>query len=165
MRLAVVSGRVKSLCRANGGRPNRRGFSRAQDGFERAATMNRTRVSHAMALIGIVAVTVILIALTWLGTISATLTDHAGTAASIDADVASQAALFVEQVEVDLLEVDQTLRVLAHGWETDPDHFRLLSWRSNLVLLNEISPDVFIADERGTVRDGTVLGVGRQRGP
>ena len=156
MRLAVVSGRVKSLCRANGGRLNRRGFSRTQDGFERAATMNRTRVSQAMGLVGVVAATAILIALTWLGTISATLTDRAGTAASIDADVASQAALFVEQVQVDLLEVDQTLRVLAHAWEADPDHFRLLSWRSNLVLLNEISPDVFIADERGTVRDGTV---------
>lgn len=118
--------------------------------------MNRTRLSHGMGLVGIAAATVILIALTWFGTISATRTERAAAEASIDADVASQAALFVEQVQVDLLEVDQTLRVLAHGWEADPDHFRLVSGRSHLVLLNEISPDLFIVDERGTVRDATV---------
>lgn len=139
------------------GRLNRRGFSRARDGFERAATMNRMRVSPAVGRVGIVAATVILVALTWFGTIRATLTERAGAEASIDAGMARQAALLVEQIQVDLLEVDQTLRVLAHAGEADPDHFRVLSWRSNLVRLNEISPEVFIADDRGIVRDGTVL--------
>jgi hypothetical protein len=135
---------------------NRDGLDRARDGFERAATMNRTRVSPAMGLVGIVAATVILVALTWLGTIRATLTERAAAAAGIEAGMARQAALFEQQVRVELLEADQTLRVLAHAWEADPDHFRLLPWRGNLVLLNQISPDIFIADDRGTVRDGTV---------
>ena len=119
--------------------------------------MNRMRISRAMGLVGVAATTVTLIALTWLGTISATRSERAGTVAGIDADMASQAALLVEQVQVDLLEVDQTLRVLAHAWEAEPDHFRLLSWRSDLVLLNEISPDVFVTDERGSIRDSTLL--------
>ena len=108
-----------------------------------------------MRLAGIAAAA-ILIALTWLATFSATRSERADAEARIAANVASQAALFQRQVEVDLLEVDETLRVLAHAWEIDPDHFQLLSWRGNLVLLNEISPDVFIADERGVVRDSTV---------
>jgi signal transduction histidine kinase/DNA-binding response OmpR family regulator len=118
--------------------------------------MNRTRVSQAMRLAGVAAATAILIALTWLATLSATRSEHADAEARIAASVASQAALFQRQVQVDLLEVDETLRVLAHAWEIDPDHFQLLSWRGSLVLLNEISPDVFIADERGVVRDSTV---------
>jgi signal transduction histidine kinase/DNA-binding NarL/FixJ family response regulator len=118
--------------------------------------MNRTRVSQAMRLAGIAAATAILIALTWLATLSATRSERADAQARIAASMANQAALFQRQVQVDLLEVDETLRVLAHAREIDPDHFHLLSWRDNLVLLNEISPDVFIADERGIVRDSTV---------
>jgi signal transduction histidine kinase/CheY-like chemotaxis protein len=118
--------------------------------------MNRTRVSQAMRLAGIAAATAILIALTWLATLSATRSERADAQARIAASVANQAALFQRQVEVELLEVDEALRVLTHAWEIDPDHFHLLSWRDNLVLLNEISPDVFIVDERGIVRDSTV---------
>jgi signal transduction histidine kinase/CheY-like chemotaxis protein len=118
--------------------------------------MNPTRVSKAMRLAGIAAATTILIVLTWLATLSATRSERSDAQARIAASVANQAALFERQVEVELLEVDEALRVLAHAWEIDPDHFHLLSWRDNLVLLNEISPDVFIVDERGIVRDSTV---------
>ncbi|HME25654.1 MAG TPA: PAS-domain containing protein [Acetobacteraceae bacterium] len=118
--------------------------------------MNRTRVGQSVWLIGIVAITVILIALTWLGTFSATRAQRAAAEMRIETNVADQAALFEAQVQIDLLEVDQTLGVLAHAWEADPDRFHLQPWRTSLVLLNLISPDVFIADERGIVRDSTV---------
>jgi signal transduction histidine kinase/DNA-binding response OmpR family regulator len=118
--------------------------------------MNRTRVTQATSLLAIVAATLMLVALTWLGTLTATSTQRADAEARIEANMANQAAVFEQQVQIDLLEVDQTLRVLAHAWEADATHFHLIDWRENLVLLNQISPDVFIADARGAVRDGTV---------
>src|SRR5271165_2827818 len=147
---------MKCLSGGNGDRLRSGSRSRTQDGSVRGGTMNRTRVGQAAGLIGIAAVTLFLIALTWLGTFSATRAQRAEAEVRIEAGVAHQAALFGAQVEVDLLEADETLRVLAHAWEDDPDRFQLLPWRTSLVLLNLISPDVFIADERGIVRDSTV---------
>src|SRR5271166_2656381 len=147
---------MKCLSRGNGDRLHQGSRSRTQDGSVRGGTMNRTRVGQSVWLIGIVAITVILIALTWLGTFSATRAQRAAAEMRIETNVADQAALFEAQVQIDLLEVDQTLGVLAHAWEADPDRFHLQPWRTSLVLLNLISPDVFIADERGIVRDSTV---------
>ena len=118
--------------------------------------MNRMRISQVTGLIGILAATLMLIALTWIGTISATRSQRVEADAHVAANVANQALLFKVQVQRDLLEVDQSLRVLGHAWEKDPVNFRLLAWRSQLVLLNSISPDIFITDERGIVRDSTV---------
>jgi signal transduction histidine kinase/DNA-binding response OmpR family regulator len=97
-----------------------------------------------------------LIALTWLGTYSAVRSQRAEAEARAEARVASRAMVFAQQVNVSLLEVDEELRTLAHAWESDRDHFHLAAWRPQLVLLNEISPDVSIADERGRISDSTV---------
>jgi signal transduction histidine kinase/ActR/RegA family two-component response regulator len=114
------------------------------------------RISEVTGLIGILAATLMLIALTWIGTISATRSQRAEADAHVVANVANQALLFKHQVQHALLEVDQSLRVLGHAWENDPGNFHLLVWRNELVMLNTISPDVFIIDERGLVRDSTV---------
>ncbi len=127
---------------------------RVQRGLVRGGTMIRARVRLGLA--GVIVVTSILVGLTWLGTFAVTRTQRGLDEARIAASLGSQAALFAEQVQVDLLEVDQTLHVLAQAWAADPDHFQLLSWRDNLVLLNRISPDLFIADEHGIIRDGTI---------
>lgn len=127
---------------------------KVQRGLVRGGTMIRARVRLGLA--GVIVVTAILIGLTWLGTFAVTRTQQGLDQARVAASLASQAALFADQAEVDLLEIDQTLRVLAQAWAADSEHFQLLSWRDNLVLLNRISPDLFIADEHGTVRDGTV---------
>jgi signal transduction histidine kinase/DNA-binding response OmpR family regulator len=118
--------------------------------------MNRMRVSQTMGFAGVAAATLILVGLTWFGTFSATRSQRTEAEARVEAREANQAALFAEQVQVDLLEVNQTLRLLAHAWETDPDHFHLVSWRNDIVLLNTIGPDLFIADEHGIVRDASV---------
>src|SRR5579863_1800527 len=118
--------------------------------------MNRMRISQATGLIGILAATQMLIALTWIGTISATRSQRAEAEAHAAANVANQALLFKDQVQRDLLEVDQGLHVLGHAWENDPANFRLLGWRNQLLMLNTISPDIFIVDEHGIVRDSTV---------
>ena len=118
--------------------------------------MNRIRVSQATGLIGILAATQMLIALTWIGTISATRSQRAEAEAHVAVSVANQALLFKDQVQRDLLEVEQGLHVLGHAWENDPTNFRLLGWRNQLLMLNTISPDIFITDEHGIVRDSTV---------
>jgi signal transduction histidine kinase/DNA-binding NarL/FixJ family response regulator/HPt (histidine-containing phosphotransfer) domain-containing protein len=118
--------------------------------------MNRKNGGRLLGLVGIVASTVTLIALTWIGTLTATRTERADAEARVSANVANQAQVFDEQLQRKLLEVDQTLRILARAWETDPGRFSLLAWRGQLVLLNDLSPNVSIADERGTVHHDTV---------
>jgi hypothetical protein len=53
--------------------------------------MNRMRISQATGLIGILAATQMLIALTWIGTISATRSQRAEAEAHAAANVANQA--------------------------------------------------------------------------
>ena len=118
--------------------------------------MNLRSSSQLAGLVGTVAATVALIALTWIGTLSATHSQHAEAEARVAARVANQADLFEEQLQRQLLEVEQTLRILAHAWEADPTHFNFLPWRPQLVLLNEISPTIFVTDDHGIVQGGTV---------
>jgi signal transduction histidine kinase/DNA-binding response OmpR family regulator len=118
--------------------------------------MNRARIHQALKLVGVLAATGALVAITWRGTFGVAQYERIEAEAHIKADVANQAALFAEVVQFDLLEVDQTLRVLSQAWEDNPGHFHLLSWRNHLVLLNQISPELFITDEHGSIRDATV---------
>jgi signal transduction histidine kinase/DNA-binding response OmpR family regulator len=118
--------------------------------------MNLRSGSQIAGLFGIVAATVTLVALTWIGTLSAIHTQRAEAEARIEAGVANQAELFEQQLQRQFLEVEQTLRILARAWESDPGHFDFLPWRAQLVLLNELSPAVFIADDHGAVLGGTV---------
>lgn len=118
--------------------------------------MTPTRVGQITALLGAVAAIITLIAVTWVGTFTATYSQRAEANARLAADAASQALTYEDDVQRDLLEVNQTLRVLAHAWEADPAQFHLLPWRDQLVALNAISPDIFITDERGIIRDDTV---------
>jgi signal transduction histidine kinase/DNA-binding response OmpR family regulator len=118
--------------------------------------MHRAPVGQIMGFAGITVAAVTLIALTWIGTLSAVQTQRAEAEKRVAASVANQATVFEERLQVDLLEEDETLGTLALAWRMDPDHFRLAPWRTHLVLLNSISPELFIADASGIVRDGTV---------
>src|SRR5690348_16001697 len=109
-----------------------------------------------LALGGIVAACLVLVSLTWFGTLSAVRSQQEAAEARVETTVASQATLFAHQVKVSLLEVDEELRTLAHAWESDPEHFRLLPWRNQLVLLNEISLDLILVDKRGRIIDATI---------
>lgn len=113
-------------------------------------------------LIGsMVAVGVVLV-LTWLGTLTTIRAQRAQAEESIAASALSQAEAFRDKLQRQLLEVDETLRILVHAWESDPRAFNLLSWRGQLVLMSQLSADVFMADEKGIVRHDTVPeGIGR----
>ncbi len=128
------------------------------DGLTTNGMMIPMTIGRPLGLGAITAATLGLIALTWIGTCSAVRSQRAEAEARAQTLVASQAMVFAQQVKVSLLDVDDELRTLAYAWESDPEHFRLLAWRTQLVLLNEISPDVFIADEHGRITDSTVPG-------
>jgi signal transduction histidine kinase/DNA-binding response OmpR family regulator len=115
----------------------------------------RMTITRYLGPAAIVGAALGLVALTWLGTLSAVRSQRDAAEARAETRVASRAIVFAQQVNVSLLEVDEELRTLAHAWESDREHFRLAAWRGRLVLLNEISPDLFIADERGRISDST----------
>src|ERR1700760_436987 len=117
--------------------------------------MNLRMTPRQLGLGAIVAASLVLISLTWVGTLHAVRSHRSEAEARVEANVASQVALFAQQVRMSLLEVDEELRTLAHAWESDPEHFRLLPWRNQFVLLNEINPDLVLVDRRGRVTDGT----------
>ena len=118
--------------------------------------MIRKSGSRLLGLLGIVAGTLTLIALTWIGTLTATRNERTDAEARVRADVANQAQIFEEQLQRKLLEVDQTLRILGRTWETDPESFDLATARRQFVVLNDISSQVFIVDEHGIVLHDTV---------
>ena len=120
--------------------------------------MIRNPGSHLLGMSGIVVGTLALITLTWIGTLTATRTERAAAEARVSTNTANQAQVIEEQLQRRLLEVDQALRILARAWQADPAGFNLPAWRDQLVLLDDLSPDVLIADEKGIVRHGTIPG-------
>ena len=119
-------------------------------------TLIGTRVGRVVGLLITVVATAALVALTWFGTFTEAGWQRDEAEAHLEADVTSQATLFEDQVQRDLMELNQTLGVLGHAWEIDPSHFSLLKWRDLLVMTNTFSPDIYIANEHGVVRDDTV---------
>jgi signal transduction histidine kinase/CheY-like chemotaxis protein len=117
------------------------------------------RWTHGGRLLGpfsIVVGTAALVALTWISTLTATRTQRAEAEVRVSTSVANQAQVFKDQLQRKLLEIDQALRILQHSWEADPGNFNMRAWRGQLVLLNDLSTDISIADETGTVRHATL---------
>ena len=113
-------------------------------------------------LVASLAAVAVLLALTWLSALTTIRSQRAEAEASIAASALSQAEAFRDKLQRQLLEVDETLRILVHAWESNPGSFNLLSWRSQLVLMSQLSADVFMVDEKGIVRHDTVPeGIGR----
>ena len=62
---------------------------------------------------------------------------------------------FEEQLRRDLLSLDQTLRILQYDWQRDPATFDLATRAGQVVVLNDVSLQIFIADQQGIVRAST----------
>ncbi len=103
----------------------------------------------------VVAACCVLIALTWLGTVSAMRARRAEALARVEADVGNEALVFEEQLRRQLLAADQTLHILELEWQRDPTHFDLEAWRQRVVLLTEVSLQIFVSDANGIVRAST----------
>jgi len=97
-----------------------------------------------------------LIGLTWAGTLSAIHAQARQAEARIEARVTNQAVNFQQEIRRELLELDQTLRILDAAWQADPQHFDLNAWRTRTVALSDLSDDIVLADASGTVIQSTV---------
>ena len=97
-----------------------------------------------------------LIAITWFGTNSAIQAQRQEAQARILARVADQAVSFQHEIHQQLLELDQTLRILVGAWEADPPHFNLNAWRDRAVALADLSHDMLLADNHGRIVQSTV---------
>jgi len=97
-----------------------------------------------------------LLAVTWFGTFSAINARHQEATARIITRVTDQAAGFQEQIHRQILELDQTLRILVGAWEADPATFHLAAWRDRAVALSDIGPDLLLADNHGVIVQSTV---------
>jgi signal transduction histidine kinase len=98
---------------------------------------------------------VVLVALTWLGARDAIRAHRSEAAARVRAELLTRATSFEEQLRRDLLSLDQTLRILEYDWEHDPSHFDLPTRAGQVVVLNDVSLQIFTTDAQGIVRSST----------
>jgi signal transduction histidine kinase len=96
-----------------------------------------------------------LIALTWVGARDAVREHLAESQARVQAEVLSKALAFEEQLRRELLTLEQTLRILEYEWQRDAKNFDLTTWSGQVVVLNDVSLQIFIADAQGIVRSST----------
>jgi hypothetical protein len=73
----------------------------------------------------------------------------------VQAEVLGKAQMFEEQLRRELLSLDQTLRILEYEWQRDPQHFDLTVRSGQVVVLKDVSLQLFIADALGIVRSST----------
>lgn len=111
---------------------------------------------HTLGGAAILLAALCLIALAWIGTRAAVIAQRQEVRARVATTVAKQAMSFEEQIARQILSLDQTLRIMAHAWESDPLHFDLQAWRRETPLLSGISRDLLLVDENGIVRQSTI---------
>ncbi len=103
----------------------------------------------------IVVSALVLVGLTWFGTVIAVQAERREAQAHVEADVSNQALVFEDQLAREFLVLDQTLGILEHEWEADPRGFDLQDWRQRVIVLRDISLHLFITDAAGIIRAST----------
>ncbi|MEJ0018106.1 MAG: PAS-domain containing protein [Acetobacteraceae bacterium] len=104
---------------------------------------------------GIIVAALLLVALAWIGARDAILAHRGEARARVQAEILARTLAFEEQLRRELLSIDQTLRILEYEWQRDPEHFDLAARSSQVVVLSDVSLQLFIADATGTVRNSS----------
>ena len=97
----------------------------------------------------VVLATVLLVALTWIGTLAAIRTQRAAALAHIETDATNKALLLEEQLRRQFLAIDQALRLIQLQWQRDPQGFDLESWSRQVVAANDIALQLILSDADG----------------
>ena len=105
--------------------------------------------------VAVVGASLVLIALTWFGIRDAIIAHNREASARVQAELLGKAGILEEQLRRELLSLDQTLRILEYEWERDPDHFDLATRSLQVVVINDVALQLFIADAQGIVRSST----------
>jgi signal transduction histidine kinase/CheY-like chemotaxis protein len=100
----------------------------------------------------IVIAALVLIALAWVGAHNAIQTHRAEVRARVQAEVLGDTLTFQGLLRREFLSLDQTLRILQYEWRRGPENFDLATRSSQVVVLNDVSLQIFIADASGIVR-------------
>ena len=73
-----------------------------------------------------------------------------------DQYVRSVAFVLAREIENELNLVDQSLSIVQDAWKKDSNTVDLGQWRKQLTALTSVADDIFIANERGVVVQGTL---------
>ena len=103
----------------------------------------------------VIAAALALIALTWLGARDAILAHRTEATARVQAEIVGKALTFEELLRREMLALDQTLRILEYEWQRDPTDFDMAARSKQVVALNDVSLQIFIADAQGIIRSSS----------
>jgi signal transduction histidine kinase/DNA-binding response OmpR family regulator len=108
----------------------------------------------------IAAAAALLVATMWAGVVAAVRSERAEVLTRAEDEVAGQALAFERQLQLQLLAVDQTLRLLQDELQDHPGGFDLRAWRRRAVVLSSVSIQLFVAGSDGIVLASTRPEVG-----
>ena len=124
-------------------------------GDGRAKTPAQGPAFRRLGRAAMVVAALVLVALTWIGVRDAIRAHRSEARARVQAEILAHTLAFEEQLRRELLSLDQTLRILEYEWQRDPQHFDLAARASQVVVLNDVSLQLFIADAQGIVRSSS----------
>jgi signal transduction histidine kinase/CheY-like chemotaxis protein len=110
---------------------------------------------HQVGRVTIIAAAAILIALAWVGARDAIRAHRSEALGRVQTEVLERALSFEEDLHRELLSLDQTLRILEYEWQRDPQHFDLAERAKQVVVISEVSLQIFVADPQGRVQSST----------
>ncbi len=76
--------------------------------------------------------------------------------ARTDQQVRSVAFVLAREIQDELQLVDQSLSIIQDDWKNDSDLVDLGAWKKKLLALTEVANDIFIANEKGVIVQGTI---------
>jgi signal transduction histidine kinase/DNA-binding response OmpR family regulator len=97
----------------------------------------------------------LLVAIMWAGVVAAVRSERAEALTRAEDEVAGQALAFERQLQLQLLAVDQTLRLLQDELQNHPGGVDLRAWRRRAVVLSSVSIQLFVAGPDGVVLAST----------
>ncbi len=103
----------------------------------------------------IIVAALVLVALAWIGARDAIRAHREEAQARVQAEILGRTLAFEEQLRRELLSIDQTLRILEYEWQRDPQRFDIAVRSSQVVVLSDVSLQLFIADAQGIVRSSS----------
>lgn len=104
----------------------------------------------------VVIIAMALIALIWIMTGRAIEEQSAEVKARAEDHVTSVAGVMAHDIQHEMLLVDQSLAIVQDAWKRDSDSVDLVEWRKEGLAIAAVADDMFIANERRIIVQGTL---------
>jgi signal transduction histidine kinase/CheY-like chemotaxis protein len=121
----------------------------------RGKTLPQGDTIRRLSRAAIIIAALLLVALTWIGARDAIRAHRTEVRARVQAEILAKALTLEDQLRRELLSLEQTLRILEYEWQRDPQHFDLAARASQVVVINDVSLQLFISDAQGIVRSSS----------